>query len=125
MPIPLERVDHLGDGTIDPATTQRNFNKLAQLVPGFGGKSVEIRYGRTNTGGFGGGVVLTQSVTHGLGTTPVAILGTADSVSYTGVLRPVVCSVDSYSATTVTFRCYLPDGSTPAIGTVINWTVIG
>jgi hypothetical protein len=69
----------LPGGPDDDHVRQQKFEEIAKAMPGFGGKSVEIRFGAavaTFSGGTGSNIV---NVEHGLGRVPQAVSVLADS----------------------------------------------
>lgn len=95
--VQLDRVDRY-DGTVDPEATERNFETLAQLVPGTGGKAVEIRFG-TGSVVFSAGVSsATTTVAHGLGRAPASINATGSNGS------AIIMAVNSADATNIVFH---------------------
>lgn len=115
MAVPLEQ---LADGS----TSDRNFQKLAALVPDMGGQSLGFRLGTTTAVFTASGTSATRTVTHGLGRAPQGVWlqvvsGSTNSVAYyvTG------------SATATTFQLFARtfDASTPTATTSIFWLVIG
>lgn len=103
---------------------QRNFNRLAAVVPDFGGgQGVSMRVGQatvTFTGTTG-----TGTVTHGLGKTPAYVLATPTSGG--SLFANVILSgSSSIGASTFVLTAQSYNGTNLAGGTLlVDWLAIG
>jgi hypothetical protein len=114
------------DGRLDPAAVQFAIDVMARQFLDSGGRSLKIRTGTTTISWPGGSVVSdTETVTHGLGSTPVAVLLTVKDNSGL-VLSPVVDAF-TYTSTQFSCRAITIDGTTPlnTATTTVVWLALG
>lgn len=116
----------LPHGPDDDPARQQKFEAIVRAMPGFGGKSIEIRFG-TATGTWPGGSprANNDSTSHGLGRAPVVVLVTVTS-SPSASWFPVVATF-AYTSTGFSFSAVTSDGSSPAATTAyaVAWIAIG
>jgi hypothetical protein len=107
--------------TVRDRDVQGNFDWLLKRFLDTGGRSAGIRFG-SGTLTWPGGSAFTNatSVTHGLGTTPAAVL-------VTGSGGATLVTANTVGATTFNALGCTIDGSTPAASTTITfyWLAIG
>lgn len=108
-----------GDGGV----LDRNVGRLMSLVPDTGGQTIGLRFG-TQTLTWPGSTTTTgsETITHGLGATPVVVLVgiQAESVA-------VMSWANNVGATTFTVAARTGDGTSPAADTTctLAWLAIG
>lgn len=120
VPLPSPKVDHF-DGTLDGPGVQRNFERLAQLFPDTGGKSIRVRFGIATLAAGGSTAARSQTLTvsHGLATTPVVVLATDQFGAWTSV------NAANYTATTFDLSASTVDGSNFPATVNAAWVAIG
>jgi hypothetical protein len=107
--MPLSLPDPFVGGPIadaDPTETmrerfdgvQQNFDAISQLSIDTGGQSVGLRFGSAVVSTPGAAAFFDVTVSHGLGTTPVVVVGNTDHGNY-------YVSTFTYTATQFTARC--------------------
>lgn len=111
----------LPHGPDDDPQRQQKFEAISQAMPGFGGKSVEMRYGTAT-------VTFTAStdsdlptVSHGLGRVPVVVVATPFNVAtYANIPK-----VDWFGATATTFSLAARAESAITLAVSVTWIAIG
>jgi hypothetical protein len=96
------------------------------LVPGFGGRGVEVRYAAATVTWPGASSICTQlTVTHGLGKTPAVVVATAVGSGSEG--QVIAVHVSSYTATSFQVQAEYVKGFAPVLGTTrdVAWIAIG
>lgn len=110
----------LPGGPDDDPDRQQKFDALARAMAGFGGKSVEIRYGTATLTFTASTDSAAVSVTHGLGRLPVSVVAMSFGSSFGRVAN---CNWASPTATTFLFA---GEVKTAFTGTVtVTWIAIG
>lgn len=91
------------------------------------GRVERLNMGVAATGSFGGAGNITGTIAHGMATTPsVALLTAGDIATFAGGANvPVEMSVIGLSATTITWRARISNGSLSNNSTPIYWLAIG
>lgn len=100
---------------------QRDLDAIATLMPGFGGKSVEIRYGTATLAFSASATAAVGAVAHGLGRAPQAIALNVKNVTNFNQ----IATLEWHNATTTTFDI---NGLVPAAITAnvaLSWIAIG
>lgn len=117
MTLPLLKVD-------DP-TLQFNFDEIAKKFLDAGGRQVKVRFGST-TAAFAAAATSSEvTVTHGMGSTPVAVYATGEYVS--GTFGPVAVGVRNGSINSTTFKlsARATAGETPTSNVTLYWLAVG
>lgn len=109
--------------------TNPTFDDIAKYLIDTGGRTIKLRFGRTtitfNNGGAASAVSQVKQVSHGLGSTPVAIYATMDSIG-NGAAADAAITVVTYAATTIDFRATTIAGGTVGPGDLyFSWLAIG
>jgi hypothetical protein len=107
------------------SAVQRNFVAVAESIPSTGGQRAEIRFGlQTVTWPGGSQTSNVATVSHGLDTTPAAVIATMSTG--TGAFYSVAVAVN-YTATTFDLRLDTVDASTPLVTatSTVAWFAIG
>jgi hypothetical protein len=124
MPVSLEQITDFA-GALDQDALQRNTDKLASLVAGFGGKGVEVRYGTATVTWPAASSICTElTVTHGLGKAPAVAIVTAAA---NGQGTVFAAHAGAYTTTTFKTQVETCNGFAPGAGATlpVAWIVIG
>lgn len=111
----------LPGGPDDDHVRQRKFDEIAQAMPGFGGKSMEVRFGITNLAFAASTTLTVTGIAHGLGRVPVAIIATSHGAPSFGQL--VLCDTGGWTTTTFQLNGELKTAYTGTIP--VSWIAIG
>lgn len=114
MSLPLQ-----GGPDPDP-DRQVKFDQLSKAMPGFGGKSVEIRFGGATLTWSAAALSVVASVPHGLGRAPVSVQLTPDA-TFGASWHPVV---NGYDASNLSVRGWSAAGVQTG-SAVVYWIAIG
>jgi hypothetical protein len=117
------------DGRLDPAAVQFAIDVMARQFLDSGGRSLKIRTGTTTISWPGGSVTSdTETVTHGLGSTPAVVLvSVASSGGVSGITLIPTVQAFTYTSTQFSVTAYTVDAQTPlnTATTPISWLAIG
>lgn len=112
----------LPGGLDDDSERQQKFDQIAQAMPGFGGKSVEIRYGTTVLTWTASTTSAGATVSHGLGKTPQIVVATVGAY---GSSNAAHAQVGGFGATTFNLQGQITAGAALTGTLPCYWIAIG
>jgi hypothetical protein len=128
LPLPLPAITD-ADGRLDPQMAQFAIDVIARQFLDAGGQSLKLRVGTATISWPGGSVTSdTETVTHGMGSTPVVVLvSVASSGGMSGVTLVPTVQAFTYTSTQFSVTAYTVDAQTPlnTATTPISWLAIG
>lgn len=120
MTLPLLQVAELGEQDEKLANIQFNFDKLAQLVIDTGGQTLKLRAGSATLTWAASDTSGDATVSHGLGSEPVAVIATSDfNTAYAAI------TVISKDATDFVLRGRDVAGTSRTGSNTVYWAAIG